>query len=107
MKNALRPVEERRHGNNHGVSLRRVRIVKMKCRDEESSPAVTEREGWEQESPRVGVRYALYLDNGNIFHTSTVQSVDEAGFYTSNSMYRLELLTKETTDELQRTYIGT
>ncbi len=54
--------------------------------------------GWESAPPREGERYTVYLGNGRLLRTSTVEDVrDTLGAFlvkTANSIYRVEYLKK-------------
>ncbi len=77
------------------ISPRRVRIVKVKKLLEDGFPEGTRKTGWEGVKPQVGKRYHVLQDNGKVFRTGTITLVQEGGFDTEHSEYKLEVLKTE------------
>jgi hypothetical protein len=75
------------------ILSQKISLTKVDSVGRDSKGAVV---GWESSPPREGERYTVYLGNGRILRTSTVEDVkDNLGAFlvkTANSIYRVEYL---------------
>lgn len=71
---------------------RKVLIQRVQGPDHPHVPLGMVHEGWEMAPPTVGKRYTLFKDNGAVFRSSRVVSVEGEIFRTFHSTYSLRVL---------------